>query len=93
MGCLMNEKMTHQFTVFTKPWPDKSLPELAQFIKDLGFDGVELPVRFGYQVTPDNVGKTLPEAAKIFADHDLKIGSIAGTSDNAMIAAKDNEGK
>ena len=30
------------FTLFTKPWPGKSLQELAGFVKNLGFDGVEL---------------------------------------------------
>lgn len=83
----MNGKGINQFTVFTKPWPDKSLPELAQFVKDLGFDGVELPVRPGFQVTPENVEQDLPEAARIFTEHGLKIESIAGTSDDAMIAA------
>ena len=70
-----------QFTVFTKPWPDMSLPELARFIQKLGFHGVELPVRPGYQVVPENVEKGLPEAARIFADHGVKIGSVAGPAD------------
>lgn len=83
----MSEKMTNQFTVFTKPWPEKSLPELAQFIKDLGFDGIELPVRPGFQITPEHVERDLPEATQIFADHGLKIASVAGTPDEAMIAA------
>ena len=69
------------FTVFTKPWRDKPLAELARFVRDLGFQGVELPVRPGYQVPPENVTKGLPEAGKIFADHGLKIGTIAGPTD------------
>lgn len=88
----MNGKMTNLFTVFTKPWPEKSLPELAQFVKTLGFDGVELPVRPGFQVTPEHVEKELPEAAKIFTNYGLKIGSIAGTTNDAMIAACGNAG-
>jgi sugar phosphate isomerase/epimerase len=36
-----------------------------------------LPVRTGFPVNPDNVGKALPEAVRIFADHGLKIYSIA----------------
>ncbi|HUT25154.1 MAG TPA: sugar phosphate isomerase/epimerase [Sumerlaeia bacterium] len=82
----MGEK-TNQLTVFSKPWPDKPLPELAKFVKGLGLDGVELPVRPGYQVEPKNVTKGLPEAAKILADHGLKIGSVAGPTDEATIAA------
>ena len=74
-------------TVFSKPWQTMSLPELAKFVKGLGIDGVELPVRPGYQVEPENIAKGLPEAAKVFADHGLKIGSVAGGADEATIAA------
>jgi sugar phosphate isomerase/epimerase len=74
------------FTVFTKPWT-VPLPELARKVKALGFDGVELPVRPGYQVEPANVAKGLPAATKVLADHGLKIGSVAGKIDEATIAA------
>jgi sugar phosphate isomerase/epimerase len=74
------------FTLFTKPWPDKSLPELAAFVRDRGFDGVELPVRPGFQVTPENVKKGLPEAVQVFAAAGLKIGSIAGPTDESTMA-------
>ena len=74
------------FTVFSKPWT-QPLPELAALVKSLGLDGVELPVRPGYQVEPANVTKGLKEAVKIFADHGLKIGSVAGSTDELTIAA------
>lgn len=74
------------FTVFTKPWT-LPLPELAKLVRSLGLDGVELPVRPGYQVEPANVAKGLKEAVRIFADEGLKIGSVAGSTDEATIAA------
>ncbi len=74
------------FTVFSKPW-HMPIPELAQFVRGLGFDGVELPVRPGYPVTPENVGTALPEAVKIFADHGLTIASVAADTREAMLAA------
>ncbi len=74
------------FTVFTKPWR-MPLPELATFVNDLGFDGVELPVRPGYQVEPENVAKGLPEAARILGDKGVKIGTVAGPTDEPTIAA------
>ena len=46
--------MSIQFTLFTKPWRTP-IPELASMVADLGFDGVELPVRPGYPVNPDNM--------------------------------------
>ena len=75
------------FTVFTKSWKTMPLDELGGFVASLGFDGVELPVRPGFQVTPGNVAKGLPEAAKILGDHGVKIGTIAGPTDEATVAA------
>jgi sugar phosphate isomerase/epimerase len=79
--------MSISYTVFTKPWKTKTLAELARFVSDLGFDGVELPVRPGYQVEPENISKSLPEAARIFADHGVRIGTLAGPTDEVTIAA------
>ena len=77
----------NDFTVFSKPWPKLSLTELGKFLKNLGFDGVEFPVRPGYQVTPENITKGLPEAAKVLADEGIKIGSIAGPTNVEAIEA------
>ena len=75
-----------QFTVFTKSWKIP-LPQLATFVKSLGVDGVELPVRPGFQVEPENVSNALAEAVRILADHGLKIGSVAGPTDQRTIVA------
>ena len=74
------------FTVFTKPWK-LELEELARHIKQLGFDGVELPVRPGYPVTPENAAMELPRAAQILGAHGLKIASVAGPTDEKTFAA------
>jgi sugar phosphate isomerase/epimerase len=79
--------MKPRFTVFTKPWPDPPLEELGKLVKGLGFDGVELPVRPGFQVTPENVRRGLPEAIRILGDCGLAIGSIAGPVDEPTIAS------
>jgi sugar phosphate isomerase/epimerase len=76
-----------QYTVFSKPWKTMGLPELGRFLRELGFDGVELPVRPEFQVEPDNVEKGLPEAARVLADNGVKIGSVAGPTDERTIAA------
>ncbi len=74
------------FTVFTKPWKF-SLSELVLHVARLGFDGVELPVRPGYPVTPNNVAVELPNAVRILGDAGLKIASIAGPTDEPTMAA------
>ena len=65
-----------QFSVFTKAWK-QPLPELAGMVRGWGFDGIELPVRPGYQVVPEQAGRDLPAAAKVLADHGLRIFSVA----------------
>lgn len=74
-------------TVFTKPWNEESLGELADKVAALGADGVELAVRPGYQVTPETVETGLPEAAKIFGERGLKIVSVASEANERTISA------
>jgi sugar phosphate isomerase/epimerase len=74
------------FTVFTKPWK-LDIPALARYIAGLGFDGIELPVRPGYPVHPENVAEELPRAARALSDHGIVIASIAGPTDERTIAA------
>lgn len=83
----MGAKLANRLTVFTKPWPEMSPGELGRFVKTLGFDGVELPVRPGYQVTPENVARGLPEVARALRDEGVAIGSVAGPTDERTIAA------
>lgn len=78
---------SNDLTVFTKPWKDVSLESLGRAMKSLSVQGVELPVRPGYQVEPANIASGLPEAVKILGDQGIKIGSVAGTVDEATIGA------
>lgn len=74
------------FSVFTKPW---KMPAAAMgsHVRSLGFEGIELPVRPGYQVEPENVSKELPRVARQLADDGIKITSVAGPTDEATMAA------
>jgi len=74
------------FSVFTKPWK-MPLAELGEFVRALGVDGIELPVRPGFQVEPENVATALPEAARQLGEFGVKIMSIAGPVDEPTIAA------
>jgi sugar phosphate isomerase/epimerase len=74
------------YSVFTKPWKAMSLPELGEFVAEMGFDGIELPVRPGFQVEPEHVAR-LPKAAETLARCGIQIFSVAGPTDEATIAA------
>jgi sugar phosphate isomerase/epimerase len=82
----------NMITVFSKPWPEKSIEELADFLADVGFDGVELPVRPNFQVTPETVSQELPRAARVFEQRGLKIQSVAGPENEETIAALGDAG-
>lgn len=73
-------------TVFTKPWRE-ALEPLARRVASLGLDGVELPVRPGFAVAPDNAATMLPEAARVFAGQGLRLFSVAGEPDAALVQA------
>lgn len=76
-----------EFAVFTKPWPAEPIPGLAKLVAGLGFDGAEIPVRPGFQVTPDNAGKMLAELVSVFDDHGVKVVSIASSLEEPIFAA------
>lgn len=82
---MTSEKIS--FTVFTKFWKDFPLPVLAHTIRKLGFDGIELPVRPGFQVQPDRIARDLSEVVRLFREEGLKIGSVAAEPNIETIRA------
>jgi sugar phosphate isomerase/epimerase len=76
-----------QYSVFTKPWQKLAVPALGELVSGLGFDGIEFPVRPGYQVEPENVIRDLPPAARQLEQQGVKIFSVAAPTDEATIIA------
>lgn len=76
-----------QYSLFTKPWPHLALSALGELVRKLDFDGVEFPVRPGYQVEPENILRDLPRAARQLADQGVQIFSVAGPTDERTITA------
>ncbi|MGG1519363.1 sugar phosphate isomerase/epimerase [Paenibacillus oryzisoli] len=77
----------YSFSVFTKPW--KSLPaeQLAEKVRTLGFDGIEFPIREGFQVEPHNAAEALPKLSRLMADYGLRIYSVAASTEESVFAA------
>lgn len=76
-----------EFAVFTKPWATEPVPALAKLVAEMGFGAAEIPVRPGFQVTPANVGKALPELLRVFHDYGLRVASVASTLEEPVFAA------
>ena len=66
----------NELAVFTKPWKNLPLPELARHIKSLGFNVIELPVRPGFQVEPEGIERDLPAAARLLAQEGIRILNV-----------------
>jgi sugar phosphate isomerase/epimerase len=73
------------FSLFTKPWT-MPLTELGPFVRGLGFDAVELPVRPGFQVMPADAAARLPEAVRVLGDAGVRVRSVAAHPTPALIA-------
>jgi L-ribulose-5-phosphate 3-epimerase len=80
-----------KYVYFTKSLKPLDLKGLIAFCKEAGLDGLDLAVRSGYPVNPDNMAKALPEAAKMLAGEGLTIGLVTadtGLNDPASKTAK-----
>jgi len=66
----------YELIAFCKWCQGLPLPELAQNLKSLGFDGVDLPCRPGAPVTHANGPEKLAEAKRVFEDHGLKLSRL-----------------
>lgn len=79
--------MKYTWSVFTKPWKTQSVHELGQLISGLGFDGIEFPLRPGFQAEPQNAGQDLPRLASVLAEYGVKITSVASDTTETVFAA------
>jgi sugar phosphate isomerase/epimerase len=70
-----------RYVYFTKTLRGLDVKGLAGFCKEVGLDGVDLTVRPGYPVNPENAGKALPEAAKRLCGEGLVVGLVTAPTD------------
>lgn len=75
------------WSVFTKPWRDLGVSELAGLVARMGFNAVEFPLRPGYQVDLDRLGPSLGELTRALADHGVHIASVASATTPAIFEA------
>jgi len=76
-----------RLSVFTKPWKTMSIPALGKLVSGLGFQGIEFPLRDGFQVQPREAVEKLPLLGTQLAAYGLKIMSVAGSTDETTFAA------
>ncbi len=62
---------------FTKPLRDLSAEQIASAVKNLRCDGLDLAVRRGHCVSPENVRDALPRAMKIWKEAGLSVPMVS----------------
>jgi len=73
-------------SIFTKHWNNKPLETLAELTASLGFDGIEFPLREGYQLNPSKPETELPRLVNMLKPYNLKVCSIAADTTEAVFA-------
>lgn len=66
---------------FTKPLAGGSIEETIEFARQVGANGLDLAVRPGHPVNPDNVSRALPEAAARCRDAGLALPMVTLATD------------
>ncbi len=65
--------VTSKVCVFSKHLQWLDFREMTRFAREVGFDGIDLTVRPGGHVEPENVVNDLPEAVKIIREEGLEV--------------------
>jgi sugar phosphate isomerase/epimerase len=80
------------YIVFTKHLKELSIEQLIDAMKAIDADGVDLCVRLGYPVNPDNAAEALPKAAEAFRAAGLSIPMVTAPTDLTNVSAPYAEG-
>ncbi len=66
---------------FTKQLREMDVEETGREVEAMGFEGLDVAVRPGYCVNPDNVAKALPQAVADWADMGLAVPMVTTPGD------------
>ena len=77
-------KKIEEICVFSKHLQFLDYEEMAETAAEIGFDGVDLTVRAGGHVLPENVSKDLPKAVKAVEKAGLKAPMMASDINNPV---------
>jgi len=72
-----------EFVLFSKHWQELDVNGIIEKTTTIGADGLDLAVRPGHAVNPDNVRQALPDAVKTFRAAGLNVPMI--TTDAAFL--------
>lgn len=85
-----DDQLKNELCVFTKPFNSLSFDDLAERIADVGFDGIEAPIRSGGHVQPADVAERLPELVAALKKRGLKISVMTSDVNDATDQSSEN---
>ena len=62
--------------MFTKHLQDLPLEKMADVVRDLGFDGLDVTTRTGGTIAPESVTEDLPRVIDVCAARGLEVGML-----------------
>jgi sugar phosphate isomerase/epimerase len=62
---------------FIKPFQDAGFQKIAEIARDVGWDGVEIPVRKGGTIEPEQVEEKLPQLVDVLRNAGVELSIIA----------------
>ena len=75
------------YSVFTKPWRDRPIPELIDIVLGMGYNAIEFPLRDDAQVSPAEAEHKLPRLVKQLKEAGIRIDDVASTPEERVFAA------
>lgn len=75
--CTSSSIKSNPICIFSKPLDWLSIDDLGKYVKELGFDGIDLTVRKGGHIEPEEVEHLLPMAVEKFAKTGISVPMIA----------------
>ncbi|MGD9724274.1 MAG: sugar phosphate isomerase/epimerase family protein [Pirellulales bacterium] len=64
------------FVAFTESFQGWPIPQVCERFKGIGLDGLDLTVRPGGHIAPEDAPQKLPEAVRAARDHDVRIAML-----------------
>jgi sugar phosphate isomerase/epimerase len=68
--------ITPTFAAFTESFQSWPIPDVCARFKTIGLDGLDLTVRPGGHIQPEDAPRKLPDAAKAARDHGLRLSML-----------------
>jgi sugar phosphate isomerase/epimerase len=65
------------FCAFTESFQSWPIPKVCEKFREIGLDGLDLTVRPGGHIQPENAAKELPGAVKAATDHGVRISMLS----------------